>query len=167
VSLPHGPPHTFRTLTGARWITRGRYDAEAYARRTCNATQWGSYWPVPFGRAVEAAGAPPPLEGARLHTVTGAWAVVREEAGRKDVVRQAMRHAWEGYVKYAWGFDELKPVSRRGVNNFGGFGLTIVDSLSTLWLMEMHQVRFGLVHKDELHRVQGWWEAVVLPEKNC
>ena len=52
------------------------------------------------------------------------------------------RHAWDGYVKYAWGDNELKPVSRRGHSAaiFGKnskMGATIVDSLDTLYMMGM------------------------------
>lgn len=48
-----------------------------------------------------------------------------------------MAHAWRGYVRYAWGNDELQPVSQVGKDSFGGLGATIVDALDTLWLMEM------------------------------
>eukprot|EP00759_Apiculatamorpha_spiralis_P035518 PhF_6_TR36212/c0_g1_i1/m.52845/K01230/MAN1; mannosyl-oligosaccharide alpha-1,2-mannosidase len=49
-------------------------------------------------------------------------------------------HSWKGYKKYAWGSDELAPVSRGGKNwdvHSGpkGLGLTIVESLDTMWLM--------------------------------
>lgn len=37
--------------------------------------------------------------------------------------------------RYAFGFDELKPVSRAGKNSFEHLGATIVDSLDTLWIM--------------------------------
>jgi endoplasmic reticulum Man9GlcNAc2 1,2-alpha-mannosidase len=40
------------------------------------------------------------------------------------------------YVRYAWGEDELKPVSHR-TQSWGNFGLTILDSLDTLYIMEM------------------------------
>jgi hypothetical protein len=43
------------------------------------------------------------------------------------------------YTTYAWGMDELQPISRRGKNSFAGMGATIVDSLSTLWIMGMKQ----------------------------
>ena len=42
--------------------------------------------------------------------------------------------AWNNYKKYAWGKDELRPVSGRG-NDWFGVGLTIVDSLDTLYIM--------------------------------
>ena len=56
---------------------------------------------------------------------------------RRDAVKEAMQHAWNGYKRYAFGFDELKPLSHRGQNNWGGMGVTLVDSLDTLWIMGM------------------------------
>lgn len=55
---------------------------------------------------------------------------------------QMARHAWDGYVKYAWGDNELKPISKRGHSAaiFGKnskMGATIVDSLDTLYMMGM------------------------------
>jgi len=50
-----------------------------------------------------------------------------------------MQFAWQMYAKYAWGQNELKPVSRRGhsTNIFGSaaLGATIVDALDTLYIM--------------------------------
>eukprot|EP00803_Ostreobium_quekettii_P009198 evm.model.scf_3184EXC.2 EVM.evm.TU.scf_3184EXC.2 scf_3184EXC:6154-8690(-) len=53
----------------------------------------------------------------------------------KVAVREAFRHAWSGYKKWAWGRDELAPVSRRGVTTFGDLGVTIVDALDTAIVM--------------------------------
>lgn len=41
------------------------------------------------------------------------------------------------YEEFAWGSDELKPLSKSGVNNNGHVGMTLVDSLDTLLLMNM------------------------------
>lgn len=50
-----------------------------------------------------------------------------------------MVHAWDNYKLYAWGKNELRPLSKRGHSGsvFGmyDFGATIVDSLDTLYLM--------------------------------
>ncbi|KAM3389328.1 hypothetical protein ACQJBY_011442 [Aegilops geniculata] len=54
---------------------------------------------------------------------------------RREKVKEAMLHAWNSYVKYAWGMDELQPQSKNGVNSFGGLGATLVDSLDTLYIM--------------------------------
>jgi len=66
---------------------------------------------------------------------------------RRIYVKQAMQHAWSGYEQYAMGMDELSPQSGRGKNVWGGQGITLVDSLDTLWLMGM---------KDEFYRGRDW-----------
>lgn len=54
-----------------------------------------------------------------------------------------MKFAWDSYVKYAWGQNELKPLSRRGhsASVFGStsLGATIVDGLDTLYLMGLKE----------------------------
>lgn len=54
-----------------------------------------------------------------------------------EKVRAAFLHAWRGYCGSAWGADELRPDTRRGRNSFGGVGMSILDSLSTLWLLNL------------------------------
>ncbi|CAI5530563.1 unnamed protein product [Closterium sp. Naga37s-1] len=54
---------------------------------------------------------------------------------KREAIREAMAHAWKGYRQYAWGMDELQPRTKTGANHFGGLGLTIVDSLDSLYLM--------------------------------
>ncbi|KAK1320413.1 Mannosyl-oligosaccharide 1,2-alpha-mannosidase MNS1 [Acorus calamus] len=58
---------------------------------------------------------------------------------RREKVKEAMLHAWNSYVTYAWGNDELQPQSKNGVNSFGGLGATLVDSLDTLYIMGLHK----------------------------
>jgi len=72
----------------------------------------------------------------------------REVADRRRAVKAAMEHAWGNYVKYAWGQDELQPITRDGKNWMGqGQGASIIDSLDTLYLMGM---------KDEFKRARDW-----------
>lgn len=56
---------------------------------------------------------------------------------------QMMIHAWNNYKLYAWGKNELKPITKRGHSGsiFGAFdlGATIVDGLDTLYLMGLHK----------------------------
>ena len=40
--------------------------------------------------------------------------------------------------KYALGHDELKPISNKTSDPFGGWGVTMVDALSTLAVMELN-----------------------------
>uniref|UniRef100_A0A2R5LN53 alpha-1,2-Mannosidase n=1 Tax=Ornithodoros turicata TaxID=34597 RepID=A0A2R5LN53_9ACAR len=70
---------------------------------------------------------------------------------RRNKVREMMQHAWSNYEKYAWGQNELRPVSKRGhsAGIFGksSMGATIVDGLDTLYLM-------GL--REEYRRARNW-----------
>jgi mannosidase alpha-like ER degradation enhancer 2 len=51
-------------------------------------------------------------------------------------VRQELLHAWRGYERYAWGHDELKPVSKTAKDWYGdSLLMTPVDSLDSLLLM--------------------------------
>jgi len=68
-----------------------------------------------------------------------------QNAEQKEIVA-AFMHAWNAYKKYAWGHDELRPVSH-GWQEWFGVGLTIVDSLDTAWIM-------GL--KDEFKLGRDW-----------
>ncbi|KAH9508774.1 Endoplasmic reticulum mannosyl-oligosaccharide 1,2-alpha-mannosidase [Bulinus truncatus] len=60
----------------------------------------------------------------------------------------AFKHAWDAYKKYAWGHDELHPISKTSSEWFGT-GLTLVDSLDTIIIM-------GL--KDEYEEAKRWVE---------
>lgn len=52
-----------------------------------------------------------------------------------------MRHAWRAYRTYAWGYDELLPLSKSPSPWFG-LGLTIVDSIDTLYIMNLTEGKF-------------------------
>lgn len=72
---------------------------------------------------------------------------------RQNKIREMTLHAWRNYETYAWGKNELRPVSK-APNNGGVFGsneigATIVDSLDTLYIM-------GLT--DEYQKARNWIE---------
>ncbi|ETV78471.1 hypothetical protein H257_07994 [Aphanomyces astaci] len=70
------------------------------------------------------------------------------QIARQDAVKRAMQHAWSGYESRAFGADEVAPVSgQRRHNVWGGIGVTLVDSLDTLYIMGM---------RDEFHRARNW-----------
>jgi len=50
---------------------------------------------------------------------------------RREHVRNVFKRAWRAYEKYAWGMDELKPMSNRS-HNWLGLGATLVDCLDNL-----------------------------------
>ncbi|OJD30525.1 class i alpha-mannosidase [Diplodia corticola] len=56
---------------------------------------------------------------------------------RQAKVKQEFLHAWRGYKKYAWLHDELLPISGGARDPFGGWAATLVDSLDTLWIMNL------------------------------
>ncbi|KAI0415357.1 glycoside hydrolase [Xylaria grammica] len=58
-----------------------------------------------------------------------------ERLTRLAAVKESFLHSWEGYKKYAWGHDEIKPISGQYKDPFGGWAATLVDSLDTLWLV--------------------------------
>jgi hypothetical protein len=58
---------------------------------------------------------------------------------RADAVKSAFLHSYNGYKKYAWGMDELHPISKRGSDWFG-LGLTIMDTLDGAWIMGLKDV---------------------------
>ena len=41
-------------------------------------------------------------------------------------VREEFLHAWNGYKKYAWGFDELRPLSKGSRNWHSACGILLV-----------------------------------------
>lgn len=48
--------------------------------------------------------------------------------------------AWNSYKKYAWGMNELKPISKTGhspgiFGSASNLGVSIVDAMDTLYLM--------------------------------
>lgn len=71
-----------------------------------------------------------------------------ETAARE--VREAFLHAWNAYRRFAWGKDEVHPVSGTGSNFFikeHSFGLSIIEALDTLYIMGLD---------DELHASVEW-----------
>jgi len=56
---------------------------------------------------------------------------------KRERVKAAMQHAWSGYRTHSFGSDELRPLKKEGWNRWGGYGITLVDSLDTLWMMGM------------------------------
>nr|AWA44967.1 alpha-1,2-Mannosidase [Saccharum officinarum] len=62
--------------------------------------------------------------------------VTLSEARRlRDEVKDMFYHAFDGYMKYAFPLDELRPLSCQGEDSLGGYALTLIDSLDTLALL--------------------------------
>lgn len=48
---------------------------------------------------------------------------------------KAFKHAWNGYEKYAFGHDEIRPVTNQTNDSWNTFGVTLFDALDTMMLM--------------------------------
>src|SRR5689334_17326798 len=85
--------------------------------------------------------------GCLLAPITSAQARVNKDA-LAEQVRAEFLHAWNGYKKYAWGHDDLNPLSRTYHDWYAQpLLMTPVDALDTMWLMGF---------KDEYAKTQNY-----------
>ncbi|XP_024154541.1 endoplasmic reticulum mannosyl-oligosaccharide 1,2-alpha-mannosidase [Oryzias melastigma] len=106
----------------------------------------------PSPSAAQKEAPPPPVNPTAAATLE----VSSGGASRLEAVRDAFGHAWKGYKEYAWGHDELKPISK-SFSEWFGLGLTLVDSLDTMWIL-------GL--KEEFAEAKSWVEKELSFDKN-
>ena len=66
------------------------------------------------------------------------------ENPKQEAIVEAFMHAWTAYKRYAWGHDELKPISR-GWQEWMGVALTMVDSLDTMYIMGLKDGKKGRI----------------------
>lgn len=58
---------------------------------------------------------------------------------RLSTIKAAFEHAWNGYKTSAMGHDEIKPLRGGYRDPFMGWAATLVDSLDTLWIMDLKE----------------------------
>ena len=78
-----------------------------------------------------------------------------KQTERQKAVVNAFKHAWKAYKTYAFGHDELRPISKT-FSEWFVLGLTLIDSLDTLWLMNL---------KDEYKEARDWVEKELHVER--
>ena len=61
----------------------------------------------------------------------------RPRAGKAEEVRDAMRYTFQKYRENAWGADDIRPVTGGNYSSRNAWGAFIVDSASTLAIMEL------------------------------
>lgn len=71
---------------------------------------------------------------------------------RQKAVVNAFKHSWKNYKEFAWGHDNLKPLSMSSHDWFG-LGLTIVDALDTLYIMDL---------QEEFDEARSWVDQFLL-----
>lgn len=79
-----------------------------------------------------------------------------EHNKQQSAIVNAFKHAWKAYKDSAWGKDELKPVSHTSSTWFN-LGLTLVDSLDTMWLMGLNE---------EFKEARNWVENEMVVAQN-
>jgi mannosidase alpha-like ER degradation enhancer 2 len=58
------------------------------------------------------------------------------KAEMREKIKDAARHAWQGYKQYAWGYDDLKPLTKTGRNWYRHTMLmTPVDAFDTFTML--------------------------------
>lgn len=78
------------------------------------------------------------------------------QAARRNEVTAAFQHSWDGYSKHCFGRDTLNPVSNECVDDFGGYGVTAIDALSSAIVFGNHVVVVRIL---ELIASLDWKEA--------
>eukprot|EP00041_Stephanoeca_diplocostata_P033223 m.1093250 g.1093250 ORF g.1093250 m.1093250 type:complete len:660 (-) comp24295_c0_seq4:2274-4253(-) len=101
--------------------------------------------PSPTPMPTHAAPPPPVHDATKRHAENGGMmggVLNKAHTGPKNPKQQAVvdtfKWAWKGYKDYAWGKDELKPISKRSDTWFN-LGLTLVDSVDTILLMGLEE----------------------------
>lgn len=56
---------------------------------------------------------------------------------RRKVIKDVFIRSWNSYKETAWLKDELKPISGKFNDRYGGWAATLVDNLDTLWIMNL------------------------------
>lgn len=87
-----------------------------------------SYTPLPQG-------APRPLPRIQFNFPAETMSRRAQREAMRAAVRKEFERSWTSYRKFAWTKDELLPITGKGLDTFGGWGATLVDSLDTLWIM--------------------------------
>lgn len=116
----------------------GRVDPDKTVNSPVHWTPMPEHFPVPEGELIPL----PTGKPKSIPTIQHKFGAETEEAktkreGRLAQIKAEMKRAWDTYSLYAFGHDELVPVSLGYADPFGGWGATLVDSLDTLWIMGM------------------------------
>ena len=119
----------------------GKGRMEVIAESTTPKIHWSQqpeHFPIPTDDIIQLpTGAPKPIPQIQ-HKFTAESAsdkTARED--KREIIKKTFLFSWDGYRSKAWRQDELSPVSGKHRNPFCGWGATLVDTLDTLWMMEL------------------------------
>lgn len=118
-------------------------DIEEDLKPTSTQVHWtkpSEYFPVPKESIIKLpTGKPKPIPTVQFKFGAETPEAKEKRLARLDKVRAEAQRAWSGYKKYAWGHDELTPVTKESKDPFCGWAATLVDSLDTLWIMGLKE----------------------------
>jgi mannosyl-oligosaccharide alpha-1,2-mannosidase len=100
-------------------------------------TVWSSYkehFPVKSLRKLPS-GRPRKIPKIQHQFVAESSEAKEERLKKLAEVKESMEHTWESYRSYAFGKDEISPLSGGTKTTYAGWAATLVDSLDTLWIM--------------------------------
>eukprot|EP00397_Hematodinium_sp_SG-2012_P023144 GEMP01024026.1.p1 GENE.GEMP01024026.1~~GEMP01024026.1.p1 ORF type:complete len:717 (+),score=133.02 GEMP01024026.1:179-2329(+) len=81
-----------------------------------------------------------PKDWLKTYSADTLAASAKEALPWKTKTLNAMKHAWRGYSRpHVYGADTLRPISGLAGHGWAKAAFTMVDALSTLWLMGMHE----------------------------
>ncbi|CCC09642.1 hypothetical protein SMACR_03674 [Sordaria macrospora] len=118
-------------------------DIEDDVKPTSTKVHWqkpSEYFPVPKESIIKLpTSKPKPMPTVQFNFGAESPEAKEKRLARLDKVRAEAQRAWSGYKKYAWGHDELTPVTKQSKDPFCGWAATLVDSLDTLWIMGLKE----------------------------
>ncbi|KAJ1724896.1 hypothetical protein LPJ53_000894 [Coemansia erecta] len=70
---------------------------------------------------------------------TDGAALKKMRENRAKDVRDGFQRAWKAYRKYAFGADEINPLTLEPLTTRNGWGATLIDSLDTIYIMGLEE----------------------------
>ncbi|KAK4447730.1 family 47 putative glycoside hydrolase [Podospora aff. communis PSN243] len=96
------------------------------------------YYPIPEEKLIMLpTGRPKSIPKVQFDFSPESPAAKEKRQARLIKIKAEAKKAWTGYRTYAWGHDEVRPVSKGPHDPFCGWAATLVDALDTLWIMGM------------------------------
>ncbi|KAG5937249.1 hypothetical protein E4U53_000038 [Claviceps sorghi] len=132
--LPHSLPSSWSSSTSAPSTSPSVHHNTTYVPSTIDWSKARVFYP-PKDTVPLPSGLPKALPRVQHQQKPSEKSKDGVAGARKEAVRTAFIKSWNAYKRYAWGRDELKPLSRKGKTTFSGWSAQLVDALDSLWIM--------------------------------
>ncbi|KAG5928694.1 hypothetical protein E4U42_000123 [Claviceps africana] len=132
--LPHSLPSSWSSSTSAAFTSSSAHHNITYVPSTIDWSKARVFHP-PKRTVPLPSGLPKTLPRVQHQQEASNKAEDGVAGARKEAVRTAFLKSWNAYKRYAWGRDELRPLSGKGKTTFSGWSAQLVDALDSLWIM--------------------------------